>query len=61
MWESVLRFVGGEGRGMEGLGESKERWGVVKKCGGMCGRVYGVSVEGVRKCVGVWKSYGWGG
>ena len=41
-------------------------WGVrravrgVKKCGGMCGRVYGVSVESVRKCVGVWESYGWG-
>ena len=24
----------------------------VKKCGGRCGRVYGVSVEGVGKCVG---------
>ena len=32
-----------------------------KKCGGMCGRVYGVSVENVRKCVDVWESYGWGG
>ena len=25
----------------------------VKKCGEMCGKVYGVSVEGVGKCVGV--------
>ena len=28
-------------------------YGAVKKCGGRCGRVYGVSVEGVGKCVGV--------
>ena len=28
--------------------------GSVKKYGGMCGRVYGVSVEDLGKCVGVW-------
>ena len=55
-----------------GMGEVRRKvWGVwgkvrrdvrgVKKCGGMCGRVYEVSVESVRKCVEVWESYGWGG
>ena len=28
--------------------------GGMKKCGAMCERVHGVSVEGVGKCVGVW-------
>ena len=28
--------------------------GGMKKCGAMCERVYGVSMEGVGKCVGVW-------
>ena len=29
--------------------------GGVKKSGERCGREYGVSVEGVEKCVGMWK------
>ena len=55
-----------------GMGEVRRKvWGVwgkvrrdvrgVKKCGGMCERVHGISVESVRKCVGVWESYGGGG
>ena len=36
---------------MGGCGKGKV--GVVKKCGGRCGRVYGVSVG---KCVGMWGS-----
>ena len=38
---------------MGGVGKRKEKCRGVKKCGGMCGRVYGVSVEGEGKCVGV--------
>ena len=33
MSESVLECGGVEERGMEGLGEGKEKWGGVKKCG----------------------------
>ena len=54
MWESVLGCGAGEGRGMGGVGERKEI------CGGMCGLVYGVSVEGVGKCVREVKGEVWG-
>ena len=38
--------------------EGKGRCGGVKKCGGSCARVYGVTVE---KCVEVWEGKGvWG-
>ena len=36
------------GRGMGGVGEGKGRCESVKKCGGRCGRVYGVCVGGER-------------
>ena len=42
--EEVRREVWGKVRGDVGC---------VKNCGGMCGRVYGLSVENVGKCVGV--------
>ena len=58
MWESVLGYGGGEEKGMGGVGKVGRDVRGVKKCGGMYGRVYGVSEESVRKCVGVWESYG---
>ena len=54
MWESVLGCGGSKGRGTGGVREGKEKCEGVKKCGVMCGRVYGVSVESVGKCVEVW-------
>ena len=41
---------GGEGRSKGCMGEGKGRCGGVKKCG----RVYGVRVESVGRCVEVW-------
>ena len=37
------------------MGKVRGDVGCVKKCGERCGRVYGASVEGVGKCVGVWR------
>ena len=54
----MLGYGGGGEKGMGLWGEVRSDMRGVKKCGGMCGRVYGVSVESVRKCVGVWESYG---
>ena len=63
LWESVWGECGGCGKVCWGVGEMKKDvggWrevrgdvGCVKKCDGRCGRVYGVSVEGGRKRVGV--------
>ena len=52
MWGSVLGCRGGEERGMGVWGKVRGDVGCVKNCGGMCGRVYGLSVENVGKCVG---------
>ena len=41
MWERVLACGGGKEIGMGSVGEGKERWGGVKKCGG-----------GMEKCMG---------
>ena len=45
VWVSVLGCGGGEGRGIGGVGEGKER------CGG-CEEVWGNVWESVGKCVG---------
>ena len=42
---------------MEGLGEGTKRCGGREEVWEMRGRVNGVSVQGVGKCVGVWESY----
>ena len=57
----MLGYGGGEEKGMGVWGKVRRNVRGVKKCGRMCGRVYGVSVESVRKFVGVWESYGWEG
>ena len=40
--------------------EGKGRCGSIKKCKAMCGRVYWVSLEDVRKCVGKVRGEVWG-
>ena len=59
MWENVLRCGGGEERGMGGVKKGKGKWGC-EEVRGRCGRVYGVSAEGVEKCVGEGKGEVWG-
>ena len=56
VWESVWGEFGEVCRvdGGRSMGEGKKRCGGVKKCV----RVYGVSVESVGKCVGVWGKSG---
>ena len=48
-------MLGRWGKKYGAYGEGKGRCGGVKKCGGRCGRPYGVSLG---KCVGVWGRYG---
>ena len=73
VWESVLGECAERGKVCCGVGEvRKEVWGKVtrdvggvKKCGGMSGRVFGVTVEGVLGCEvelgsATWKTVGVG-
>ena len=59
MWESASGCGIGEGKGMGSVG--KGRWGFEQVRGEVAyGKVHGVSVEGVEKCVGEVRREVWG-